>query len=122
MTGLDRFWLYGLALQTGLRASELASLIPASFNLTADQPNVRLKAAYAKNRKEAIQPLPAEIVESLTVYLASKPTDKPIWPGSWYLRAYRMIALDLAEAGIERETEAGRWISTLPGIATLPCW
>ncbi len=98
LNGADRFFLYALAMQTGLRASELASLHSPSFDLTSDPPNVLVKAAYAKNRKQALQPLPAQMAKPLANYLGHKPEDKPVWPGTWHLRAYRMIGLDLAEA------------------------
>jgi integrase len=58
MTGPDRARLYALALGTGLRASELASLTPGRFDLAADPRTVTVPAAYTKNGKEAVQPLP----------------------------------------------------------------
>src|SRR5262249_22658103 len=107
LNGENRYFLYALAMQTGLRASELASLQPISFDLGADPPTVRVNAAYSKNRKEALQPLPGELAESLADFLENKPPDKPIWPGTWYLRAYRMIALDLAEGKTSWTEEVG---------------
>src|SRR5262249_47056564 len=58
LAGADRHALYLTAVGTGLRVSELRSLTPASFHLDGPATFVRLQAAYAKNRKEAEQPLP----------------------------------------------------------------
>jgi integrase len=83
LTGLDRFALYLTAAGTGLRAAELASLTPASFDLAAAPPMVRLRSAYAKNRKEAALPLSAEVADFLRGYLAGKSAEAPVWPGTW---------------------------------------
>ena len=42
LSGLQRFWLYRVAMATGLRASELASLTPQSFG----GGQVAINAAY----------------------------------------------------------------------------
>lgn len=98
LSGLDRFALYMTAAGTGLRASELASLTPASFCLEEAPPMVRLQAAYAKNRKQAELPLPGELADLLRGYLASKPADAPVWPGTWSNAASaKMIRLDLSD-------------------------
>ena len=50
MTGEDRSWLYTLAIYTGLRRSELQSLIPESFDLeSASPPIVSLPGRATKN-------------------------------------------------------------------------
>ena len=46
MEGTTRGMLYRFATMTGLRAAELASLTPASFDLAADTPTVTLEAGY----------------------------------------------------------------------------
>lgn len=107
LNGEDRFFLYALALQTGLRVSELSSLYPTSFDLIADPPNLRVKAAYPKNRKEAIQPLPVRMAEHLADFFEHKTEEKVVWPVTWHLRAYRMIDLDLADARSAWIEEAG---------------
>jgi len=48
MTGPDRARLYQLAVETGLRASELRSLTWGSFELDGDPATVTVKAAYSK--------------------------------------------------------------------------
>jgi len=99
LTGQDRHALYLTALGSGLRVSELASLTPASFHLDGPTPFIRLQAAYAKNRKEADQPLPPDVAEVLREYLAGKPADELVWPGTWHDRhSAHMVRGDLQEA------------------------
>ena len=65
MSGPDRATLYALALGTGFRASELASLTPERFDLAADPPTVTVLACYSKNGKEAVQPIPPPLADRL---------------------------------------------------------
>lgn len=98
LTGVDRWTLYAAALGTGLRASELASLAVGSFHLNAVHPHVRLLAGYAKNETQTDQPLPAELVGILRDYLAGKPSNRPVWEGTWVERSARMFQKDLEAA------------------------
>ena len=63
LTGEDRSILYAIALGTGFRAGELRPLKPEDFNLDADPPTITCRAAYTKNRKEAVQPIRPELAE-----------------------------------------------------------
>ena len=56
MSAVDRSALYRLALGTGFRRNELASLTPESFDLDSDPPTVTVEAAYSKHRREDVQP------------------------------------------------------------------
>ena len=99
LSGTDRRALYLAAAGTDLRASELASLMPAGFDLNATAPVVRVPAINTKNPKEAELPLTAEVAELLRDYLAGRPLTTPIWPGTWSNSASaKMIRLDLKEA------------------------
>ena len=98
LSGLDRFYLYLTAAGTGLRVSELASLTPSCFKLLGGNPAIRLHAAYAKNRKDAEQPLAADLAEALRHYLAVRPPNSAVWPGTWTLKAALMLRRDLADA------------------------
>jgi integrase len=100
LKGIDRHALYLAAMCTGFRAGELASLTPHSFALEESPPVVRLAAAHAKNRRAAVQPIPAEVVPALRVYLARRARDQPIWPGRWIECGGAMMQIDLADAGI----------------------
>ena len=93
-------------MQTGFRAGEMGSLIPLSFHLHAEPPVIRVAAAYSKRRREDVQPINPELAEALAGYLAGKQAGA-IWPGTWSRVAAKMIARDLAAAGIERETVEG---------------
>ncbi len=96
--GEDRYFLYAVAFQTGLRAFELASLTKGSFARKADPPTVTVAARYSKRRREDVQRLPAELAEALRSYLDGKPADMLVWPGTWHRRAYQMLARDLEAA------------------------
>ena len=72
MSGAQRALLYRLALETGLRASELRSLTRQSFALDDDPPTVTVQAAYTKRRREDSLPLRPELVASLAEHLKHK--------------------------------------------------
>jgi hypothetical protein len=40
------------------------------------------------------------VVEELRGYLAGRPADRPVWPGTWYKRAADMLRIDLDAAGV----------------------
>jgi len=107
LSGPARSMLYATAMVTGFRASELASLFPYSFELDSRPPVARVKAAYSKNKREAEQPLPAEMAEALAAYLDGKARDKTVWSGKWFENAAEMLRLDLEAAGITYRDEAG---------------
>jgi integrase len=105
LSGPDRAMLYTVAGMTGLRASELASLLPESFALDADPPTVVVEAAYSKHRRRDEVPLHPALVSELRPWLAAKPAGLPLWPGNW---ARQTAAVDL----IKRDLEVARaeWI------------
>lgn len=93
LTGEQRYWLYVVALATGFRAQELASLEGQDFH----SDYVRLKAENAKNGKAANQPLP----EGLKL-----PKWKgQVWSGYWYTKAAAMLREDLGK--VKYETRDG---------------
>jgi hypothetical protein len=94
LSGHDRHMLYLVAAGTGFRAN----LTPQDFN--AEEITLTMAARFAKNHRTKVQPLPAEVAESLVKFLEGKPTSGPIWPGSWIQRAARMLRGDLKAAGI----------------------
>src|SRR6266478_3853403 len=84
----------------GFRASELASLTADSFTFAAGSATVTLAAAFAKNKRTAIQPLPADVSGVLRDYVASKPAAQPVWAGGWVDNAAEMLHADLDAAGV----------------------
>ena len=105
LAGRDRHALYLAACGTGLRASALASLTPASFRLDEVPPVVQLAARKAKNRKPRIQPLPPALAEFFRGYLAGRDPATPIWPGWWCNRAAELLRVDLEAAGVPYTVE-----------------
>ncbi|MCC7419984.1 MAG: tyrosine-type recombinase/integrase [Planctomycetaceae bacterium] len=101
-TGEDRLMLYALALSTGLRASELASLTPESLDLNAVPPICTVQAGNSKRRRKDVLPLPSGILDQFREWLARKPKGEKLWPGPWaeYKYAGKMLQVDLAVAGV----------------------
>ncbi len=100
MNGPDRAMLYAVAGYTGLRASELASLTPESFDLDADPATVTVQAAYSKHRRQDVLPLHASLAGLLRPWLAAKPKGRSVWPGNWAKgkEAGAMLKADLERA------------------------
>ncbi len=107
LAGADRFMLYLTATGTGFRASALANLTPADFDLNAAGPVVTLAARFAKNRRTKVQPLPADVAAALRDYLADRPAGQPVWGGTWARdhRGAEMLRIDLDAAGIPYAVE-----------------
>src|SRR5271155_3997636 len=57
-------------MMTGLRAGELRSLTPDSFNLTSQSPTVTVEACYSKHRRKDVLPLHPDMVPRLRQWLA----------------------------------------------------
>ncbi len=112
--GLDgpaRALLYRTALQTGLRASELAGLTVADLVLDGDTPMAVLDGSRTKNRKAARQPLPPDLARGLAAWVTGRPGDQRLWPGNWARNKQGgiMLRADLAAAGIPYEV-GGRYV------------
>ena len=115
LAGKDRAMLYLVAVGTGLRASEIASLTTGSLSLTTDPPAITVNAAYSKRRRRDEQPLPSWLVERLKPWLADRstplaisPAPQLLWPGSWNRHAAKMLRKDLQTAEIEFSDANGR--------------
>jgi len=97
MTGAERAMLYRLAVETGLRAGELASLTPTSFHLAGlDAATVKVTAAYSKHRRDDILPLRRDVAEAVAVFIAGKPVDARLFAVP--PRTAEMIQTDLVAA------------------------
>lgn len=103
LTGEQRYWVYRLAIESGLRAGELASLTPASFMNSS----VIVRASISKNHKIADQPLRPEFLEEFRPWLEQHDPDQRLWPSKWYRRAAEMLQVDLKSAGIPYKTKDG---------------
>ena len=125
LNGSTRTMLYRLAAMTGLRANELASLTPASFDLAADTPSVTLAAGYSKRRREDVLPLHPDLAARLRQWLSGRERasdgesviltlnrvagakSERLFPGTWPDKAAEMFRIDLEAAGIGYATDAG---------------
>lgn len=108
LPGTDRLIIYTLAANTGFRAKELGSLIPASFDFDATPPTVTVEAAFSKHRRKDVQPLRADVAEMMRQYVEGRPPRALLWPGDWKKGGAQMVRIDLATAGIPYEDDAGR--------------
>jgi integrase len=108
ISGNDRAMLYLVAAYTGLRAGELASLMPQSFSLEGSPPTVTVQAASSKHRKKDVLPLRADLVEELHAWLVGKPQDKLLWLPKSLQQGARMIREDLASAQIPYIDQGGK--------------
>jgi integrase len=109
ISGPDREMLYLTAVYTGLRASELASLKPGSFDLEGTTATATVEAAYSKHRRQDVVPLHAELVRRLRPWLAEIPPGRRVWPGKWakHKSAGVILKIDLAEARTAWIEQAG---------------
>jgi integrase len=118
MTGPDRAVFYTIGVMTGLRRSELGSLVPESFRLDDEVAVVVVEAAYTQNGKLAEQPIPRPLADSLRSWLAIKTPKRPVFdPPARKDRAY---AQDRPEAlrnhPVGRFREGGRYALAPPRV------
>ena len=106
--------LYRVAAGTGLRASELASLMPASFNLAGGEPCVTVAAGYSKRGKRSgrddVQALPGELAAALAAWMKGKPKGE---------RVFTMPAVEHVAEMWREDLRCGRagWIRETPNRA-----
>lgn len=106
ITGPERAALYRLTMGTGFRADELRTLTPERFRLDGPEPTVTVLACYAKNGREAVQPITRELAEALRPFVASRPPGSPVLAVP--VRTAKMLRADLAAAGIPHTDAQGR--------------
>ena len=126
ISGDDRAMLYLTAAYTGLRAGELASLEPGSFDFESEPATVTVEAGYSKRKRRDVLPLHAELAERLRLWIREKAVDVPIagkvskdgrrqtvaadgklWPGTWHEKGARVLRRDLEAADIAFEDASG---------------
>jgi integrase len=106
MSGAARALCYRLAVATGLRFSEIKSITPGSFDLSAARPTVTVAAGYTKNGEPATLPLPPDLAADLASYLAAIPEGSPAFPLPE--KGAKMLRLDLSAAGIPYRDASAR--------------
>ncbi|GEM_PF-347291 len=110
MTGPQRSALYRLAVETGLRSSEIRSLTPRSFDLNGSNPTVTVEAASSKRRRRDTHPLRPESVPILRKQIAGKSADSPAFSMPNVSNVVRMLRDDLTDA-------RAKWINQAEGDA-----
>lgn len=96
LSGKQRGQIYLLAMATGFRSGELASLTPRHFDLDSFPPAVRLAKRQTKNKRGSDgQPLPEVMVPMLREWLEGLDPTAPVWPGNWREKAAQMLKADL---------------------------
>lgn len=103
ISGPDRVVLYRLAMGTGFRDKELRNLTPEDFNLIDGY--VTCRAAYTKNRREAVQPIAESLSKILADWVNKKTPGCPVFKLPY--TSSRMLRRDLARAGIPHKTVDG---------------
>src|SRR5690606_1136370 len=78
--GLTRARIYLFSYLTGLRRGELASLTPASFDLKADPPTLRIEATISKHRRLDVLPLHSELASLLSDWLPALGKKEALFP------------------------------------------
>jgi integrase len=108
MSGYERYLLYRLAIETGLRANEIRHLKVQDFDFK--RLTVTVKAGYSKHRREDIQPLKQDTAAILRDFFKDK--EVKAFGGSYKLltkRTSSMIKADLVDADIPYIDKAGRY-------------
>jgi len=107
MTGPERALLYRFALETGLRASELRSLTPASVNVAdLSRSTVTVAAAHSKHRREDVLPMRRDLAEMLATFIRGRDRSARLLPVP--RRTADMLRSDLKAAEIPAEDRSGR--------------
>lgn len=108
ITGPERATLYRLAMGTGFRAEELRTLTPERFHLDGDKPTITVLACYAKNGKQAVQPITPEMAAGFRPFIAGRERGKPVITVP--AKTAKMLRRDLAAAGIPPVDSEGKVI------------
>lgn len=101
MSGYERYLLYRMTAETGLRANELRSLKLSSFDF--DNLTVKVSGIFTKNRQEAIQHLRPDTATELKEFFKNKLPDAKAFGGTYKKltdKTADMLQADLADANI----------------------
>jgi integrase/recombinase XerD len=107
LSGPERALLYRLAVCTGLRRGELASLTPSSFEF-GNSPTVVVAASYSKRRRRDTLPLRADLAAILREHVEHLLSTEPILSVPSRHKTAEMIRADLRAASIPSKGADGR--------------
>jgi integrase len=99
ISGKDRALLYRLALETGLRASEIRSLTRNSFDFKGNPPTVTVEAACSKRRRTDVLPMRRATAALVAAHTANKLPFERVFP-TIPEKTSKMIKHDLTVAKI----------------------
>ena len=110
MTGEERSMLYYLAVNTGFRAGELASLTWLSFDLDGPEPTVTVLAAYSKRRRDDVQPISRNVAQQFRKWRQKLDADltAKVFGGFNKANGAKMLRKDLQAAEIPYRDDSGR--------------
>lgn len=109
MSGPERALLYRVAVETGLRRNELATLQVRDLDLAdPEDASVVVRAANAKNGRNARLPLRAATAEALAAHVGKRTPMAAVFATPTHWRAAAMLTEDLEAAEIEARDDAGR--------------
>ncbi len=99
----QRMWLWMLASQTGLRAQELNSLTPTSFDLDSEPATITVHCTISKRRTTDTIVLRRDFAEMLRPWIRNFEPRQRLWgsSSSWWYKAASILRADLAESGID---------------------
>ncbi len=100
MTGYERSLLYRLAIETGLRSSEIYHLTRGAFDFTKETATVTIEAKYAKNRKKATLPLRPDLAQDMKDDLVLHLPAARVFTNMQKGRGAAMLRVDLEAVGI----------------------
>ena len=98
--------VYLMAVYTGLRRSELAGLLWGDIQLDSQPPVVNVRKSIAKNSKDAIIPLHADLVVALRDLRNGTSDDLPVFERVPRIERFRR---DLKRAGIAYQNGQGKF-------------
>lgn len=94
----ERLLMYRVAIETGLRSSELRSLSRSSLKLDGDDPHVIVKAGLTKNAELAKQYVSDGLAQSLKLHCGSKKPNAPVFNVTSRQEMARTLRADIADA------------------------
>lgn len=108
-TGYERWMLYKIALGTGFRKAEIASLTVESLRFATNKPTIFLESIHSKNGDEADQPITAELASQITEFVKAKRLNREdhLLPKLESSKTELYIREDLKSAGIPIRTKEG---------------
>ena len=97
--GQSRALLYRVAMETGFRRSELATLIPACLHSDADVPTISVLPEHTKNRQAVTQPIRRELAAEMKRFIDARglASNAHLWP-NMTRNTSKMVQRDLKSA------------------------